>query len=455
MIKLKEGVRERIDQSVRVRTLVWLILGVSLVLSAALIFIASRFFRTYDGLKEATDSYFTCQQAMSRLQDGSNYLTDQVRAYAVTGDRECMEDYFREANMTRRRDKALFTLQENISDDSLLIFAHEAMQTSNDLMLTEYYIMRLRALGDGIPDEDQPEEIRQVLLRPEDLNLSEAELRERAANLAFGVEYKAYRQRIDERTGRFLTVLLSDLWGQRENYSQQLQTVQRLTYGLIIAFFGVVCIAFAVVYRLVIRPLIHSSDLLEHQRLLPIVGAREMRLLSANYNAILEKQLARQEQLVYANDHDSLTGAYSRAVFDRFCADPGTDEPIALMLVDLDYFKRINDSFGHSVGDKVLKRAAELLMGAFRSGDLVCRIGGDEFTAVVFNVTPQQKSLLEEKLLTVEDSLKHPGDDDVPPCSLSIGVVFGSARDAKELQVKADTAMYRAKKAGRGTVVFL
>lgn len=454
MIELKKTVQDRIDQSVRIRTAVWLLLVASLILSGALFFSASRFFKTYDGLEKATDKYFMCQQAMNRLAEGSDYLTNQVRYYAVNGDEENLENYFREVNTTRRRDGALFTLQENIDNESLLTFAQEAMQNSNDLMKEEYYIMRLAAVSYGVPQAQLPEELQSVELKEEDLALTHEEQRDAAIRQAFGKDYSFHRELIDTKTQHFLTTLLSELWGQREDYAQQLKTAQRLTYGLIIAFFGAVCLAFAVAARLVILPLIRSSDLIERQRLLPIHGAREMRLLAANYNHMLEKQLARQEQLRYANDHDSLTGACSRAVFDRFCEDPGEDEPVAMLLADLDYFKRINDTYGHNVGDMVLKRAANLLMGAFRSGDLVCRIGGDEFSAVLFNMTPAHKTLLEEKLMDVEDRLKRPADESVPACSLSIGIAFGTSRNAKALHVNADTAMYRAKKAGRGTVVF-
>ncbi len=454
MIELKKEVRERIDRSVRIRSLVVFLFAVSLVISVALIVVSARSFGLYEEEREASDRFEDCQQAATRLQTGSYYLTDQVRAYAASGDVAYMNNYFHELDSARRRDGGLAVLKENVSDAGLLAYANAAMAESNKLVLLEERIMWLRATGDGVPEEQLPEEIRVYMPEADDASLSPEACRERAWELAFGREYNVSRETIDNNIQRFSNGLIEKMAQRRDDVTARLNWVQRFIYGMIIIFFVVIGVTFAILTRLVILPLIRSYSLVERQRLLPITGAREMRLLAANYNHILEKQLAKQEQLSYANDHDSLTGAYSRAVFDRFCQDPGTDVPIAMMLVDLDYFKRINDSFGHSVGDRVLKRTAELLIGAFRSDDLVCRIGGDEFSAVLFNMTPENRALLEEKLLMVEDSLKRPIDPALPPCSLSIGVAFGKASEARELHVNADTAMYEAKKGGRGTVAF-
>jgi diguanylate cyclase (GGDEF)-like protein len=124
-------------------------------------------------------------------------------------------------------------------------------------------------------------------------------------------------------------------------------------------------------------------------------------------------------------------------------------EHMALLLIDVDYFKKINDSYGHAVGDRVLKRVAELLHSSFRSVDILCRIGGDEFAVVMTRVNSSMRQLVLDKIAQVNDLLQHPKDD-LPPVSLSVGVAFSDRENPKgDIFKDADEALYRVKRAGR------
>ena len=454
MTELNGEVKQQVFRSVRIRAVAWIMVIVSLALSIALFSVDSLSSSAFQQLREATDEFILCERSIRDMADGSNYLTAQVRSFAVTGKKEYMQNYFLEATVTQRRDKALFTLNEHVTDPFLKQLMNDAMNTSLALMEREYYIMVLTVESMGEDLADYPVELQNVVLTLADQDLSPEEKRDLAMDQAFGHTYSFYRSEIDTKIASFESGLVETLGQQQAACSRRLAGTQFASHILVGLFFAAVAATFVVLARLVILPLLKSTEFIESQKFLPIRGAREMRLLAANYNRILEKILAKQEHLNYAVEHDSLTGAYSRAIFDKFCNDPGSDDPIALMLVDLDHFKTVNDTFGHKVGDKVLKRAAELLLGAFRSDDLICRIGGDEFAGILFGMTPESKELLREKIMGVEEALKHPEDPDLPPCSLSLGVAFGPSSAAKELHVNADTAMYQAKKAGRGTVVF-
>ena len=454
MMDLKGDVKQQVDRSVRIGALAWIMVVVSLVISIALFVVDSLSSSAFQQLQEATDTFILCERAIGSLADGSNYLTNQARSFAVTGKKEYVSNYFLEATVTQRRDKAMRTLNEHIGDPYLKQLMNDAMNTSLALMEREYYIMVLTVEGHGGDVTDYPMELQSVILSLADQDLSPEEKRALAVEQAFGHTYSFYRSEIDSKISAFQSGLVETLGQEQVLCSQRLSRTQVASHILVVLFFAAFAATISVLFRLVVWPLLKSTGFIEEQKFLPIRGAREMRLLAANYNRILEKILTKQEHLNYAVEHDSLTGAYSRAIFDKFCSDPGDDEPVALMLVDLDHFKKINDTFGHKVGDRVLKRSAELLLGAFRSDDLICRIGGDEFAGILFGMTPEGKELLRGKLMAVEEALKHPKDDDLPPCSLSIGVAFGPSRAAKDLHVDADNAMYRAKKAGRGTVVF-
>ena len=124
-------------------------------------------------------------------------------------------------------------------------------------------------------------------------------------------------------------------------------------------------------------------------------------------------------------------------------------EHLALILIDVDNFKSVNDTYGHAVGDRVLKRVAELLKASFRSVDILCRIGGDEFAVVMTRVNSSMSQLVIGKMSRINTALQHPKDD-LPPVSLSVGVAFSDRENPQgDIFHDADSALYKVKEAGR------
>ncbi|AGL14154.1 GAF sensor-containing diguanylate cyclase/phosphodiesterase [Actinoplanes sp. N902-109] len=148
--------------------------------------------------------------------------------------------------------------------------------------------------------------------------------------------------------------------------------------------------------------------------------------------------------------HDSLTGLASRALFltrmeRAFEAGAGT----AMLFVDLDRFKVVNDSLGHAAGDQLLQQVAERIQTCLRSGDTAARLGGDEFAVLLPNgagieeAVPVAKRILE----TLRQPFDLAGKETFISCS--IGVAYSVTCGPQELMVRADLAMYHAKKQGK------
>ncbi|MBQ4257732.1 MAG: GGDEF domain-containing protein, partial [Clostridia bacterium] len=117
----------------------------------------------------------------------------------------------------------------------------------------------------------------------------------------------------------------------------------------------------------------------------------------------------------------------------------------ALLIIDLDKFKTINDQYGHDIGDRALCRVASLLQERFRAEDYICRIGGDEFAVIMVHADSSLGNLVKEKIRGINETLKIP-QDGLPPLSLSVGVAFGDRGNPTEDIFKdADTALYRTK----------
>jgi len=179
-------------------------------------------------------------------------------------------------------------------------------------------------------------------------------------------------------------------------------------------------------------------------------------------NAQLDASNARLEAITAT---DALTGIANRRLFDRRLAEESTRArrhglPLALLMIDVDHFKRYNDRHGHQAGDDCLRRVAELLVGAVgrRPSDLVARYGGEEFVALLPHTGRDEAlSLAERCLRQVETAGLPHGDSPVAPLvTLSIGLAVmepdGAVADPASLLRAADAALYQAKAGGRHRV---
>ncbi len=170
-----------------------------------------------------------------------------------------------------------------------------------------------------------------------------------------------------------------------------------------------------------------------------------------------EELTSRQKELVFLATHDALTGLPNRTlILDRIeqtlTRARVNQEPVAVLFVDLDNFKAINDSLGHNVGDELLCAVAARLDGVIRETDALGRLGGDEFVVVADGLSlAAGPELIAERLL---EAFKEPftlsgADDTCVFVKTSIGIATGGRASAEELLRDADIAMYRAKWGGK------
>jgi len=220
------------------------------------------------------------------------------------------------------------------------------------------------------------------------------------------------------------------------------------------------------------RHLVHGTDTFQHEHRLR--GARgEVRWMLARGLAVrdahgktirmagsltdITARKAAEQQLLHDAFHDALTGLPNRTLFvDRLTltlehSRRNSDERLAVLFVDLDRFKNINDSLGHSVGDALLVEVAARLRACLRPGDTVARLGGDEFAVLVTDVRASSDAIrVAERILdALEERFVITGHEVITSASIGIAIGSSSYERAEELVRDADTAMYRAKAAGR------
>ena len=186
-----------------------------------------------------------------------------------------------------------------------------------------------------------------------------------------------------------------------------------------------------------------------------VVGGFQARFLWT----LLTRLKHTNEQVTHLAHHDGLTGLPNRILFyDRLnqaIARARRDkESVAVLFLDLDGFKKINDTLGHAIGDALLIEAAKRIQSCVRESDTVARMGGDEFTAILCNVG-NGKEIVAHKIL---DTIRQPfmlGDQSCTVgVSIGIAVYPDSGGNAEDLVKVADTAMYLAKDSGKNCYRF-
>jgi two-component system cell cycle response regulator len=190
--------------------------------------------------------------------------------------------------------------------------------------------------------------------------------------------------------------------------------------------------------------------------------ARARALTQSSYRRYHDELRGALEKSVDMAFTDGLTGLYNRRYVTRHLASlaqsqGAEDHETALIMVDIDHFKNVNDSYGHDVGDEVLKEISKRLQLIVRGQDLASRLGGEEFLIVVTNATVENAEGVAERIRS--DIANEPITASTPSGNVEVTVSVGvamrhSTTETPDRQLKrADEALYEAKRGGRDRVV--
>ncbi len=222
-------------------------------------------------------------------------------------------------------------------------------------------------------------------------------------------------------------------------------------------------------------PILVIADLEDRQRVLRglELGVNDYLTRPVDRNELLARVRTQLRQKRYADSlrenvqhsielalFDPLTGLNNRRFLENHLATMLENArvrrtPLTLMILDIDHFKRVNDTYGHDCGDEVLKSFADRLRGIIRGGDLLCRLGGEEFVIVMPNVDVNAAQRIAERarLAIEQEHFAIDGSARAIPVTASIGVAErGPDDDSGSLYRRADRALYRAKSEGRNRV---
>jgi diguanylate cyclase (GGDEF)-like protein len=271
----------------------------------------------------------------------------------------------------------------------------------------------------------------------------------------FGSLIDATNTYVDKEMAQLdVTQMSGFIQGQQYNLEKvQSLFIQQQIYTFVLV--ALLVITFLVIALLVLRPISRFEKALDNDEELPLIGSVEIKELAESYNCSKRNSAASSLVFKHEAEHDALTGLFNRGAFEKMKQYlSGSLDPLAILILDVDLFKHVNDGYGHEVGDMALKKVSATLTECFRSSDLVFRIGGDEFCVIMQMITPGEKDVIRDKIDAINLYLGK-ADDRLPiKLSVSVGIAFSQFGFNEELFKKCDKALYYTKEHGRKGYTF-
>ena len=407
------------------------LLSISLTVIISLVFIAV-FVSTVklkNGLRKTetlVEELLICEESTREIKETSSYLAEQTRLFIIRKDKDYADNVLREINETKTIENAFKKLSNVIKKDSTA-FEHLniAQEQTQDLIDTELYTINLCYSSFT---ESAEKEARDIVFNTEFLNL---------------------KNKICSNCNFIVTKIENQLQDYVNKSSSSLLKEFNITMFSIFVLLISSVLFVAALFGLVIIPIKQYLVSIKKDEKLKLKGSAEFKYLAATYNEIYEIKARNEKRLLMNAEYDALTGILNRRAFNEICTSSEKQQQnIALLLIDIDDFKKVNDTFGHISGDKALRIVAGLLNETFRKDDYVARIGGDEFAAILIDFKPEGISIILKKLNEINEKLSKLKEE-FNPMSISCGISVSCKGYSQELYNQADKALYFVKNHGK------
>ncbi len=434
------------------KKLIYIMVVISILISALLSFTTFRTENAYNELYQVTGEFIEWQLNVSDMKIASDYLTEQVRCFAETGEDQYLDNYFTELNETRRRDNALEALRDEFEGTELFYQLEDAMLLSETLTDREFFCMKVKLVATGRNPDDYPQQVRDYKLTEHVESLPQNQLDYMARRIVFDAVYRSLKNSINVSVENCMKQIQDEIDTRQQASINRLHDLIFYERLLIIVLIIDLILMVTTVILAVIKPVVKAVPHITEGEKIPEEGSYEFRFLAKTYNEILETNSKQKVELEHAALHDQLTGVLNRSGFDSYLRTLNFNTT-TLLIIDVDNFKEINDTYGHTIGDSVLKRVTDTVRTHFRSDDIVCRIGGDEFVVFMRQTGPDQKDLIIRKISDINDSIGVPIGN-IPAISISVGAAFGRNLKPEDVFKKADKALYESKENGRSCCTY-
>ena len=249
----------------------------------------------------------------------------------------------------------------------------------------------------GITDEDKQlldnviEAIPEYVLTDTELAYTADEAIEQANMIIFSKEYSNTKGKISTNVNLALDKFENNTDSQIEEYNTLLRRLRKVLWGFTFLTIFISVVFFAILLRYLVFPLIRFSRTIDNNNRLNVDNRLyETNVLANAYNELLDRHKEFEDQLIEVAEKDSLTGLPNRYSYNEFLQKELTaDEAVCVFVCDINNLKYVNDTFGHAKGDELIKEASLCIKECFKGENNCYRIGGDEFVAIMKNITKE------------------------------------------------------------------
>ena len=415
-------------------------------------------YKRYERLLNDTENYVFAQKDVQDLKSNFDFLTEQARQFVLTMDYGYVKSYFANPCTSQSYKKAIKELKMRFGgiDTQATLILSDIMPSSRELAEREIHSMRLIASILNVDDVDMPEKLRNYILTDEEEALSDEEKEDEAYFLIFSHEYTELRYFVDDRIVKASNQIFLYTHQRRLNsrtFFNHAMANQIFCSALLVALLA---LSFFLISVLILRPIrLFSQNIRDEKPLAKILAGAEIEYLVDTYNNMYQMNRTVKKELQRQASVDAVTGLLNRCSFEQLCAYyKGVSDSVALLIIDVDNFKHINDSYGHEIGDIALRHVSDMLKSILTGDDKAFRIGGDEFAIIMVNFEKKDERILTHEFLEINTSLQHPISIEFPKLSVSVGVAFSERGYSSEMYSHADKALYRTKENGRCGISF-
>lgn len=401
----------------------------------------------FNALVTSDQEYKQCQYKAKQMQESVNTLDNCLQQLVQSGNVTYIQNYVAEAESQRREN-----LVKDIDTTTEEKYLKKAADASIALKSTDYHIIKLVVKAKDITDSVVPEEIQQMALSTQEQSMKSEQLIALARSILYSNDYQNKKTRINSDINEYLNRVLNRENAKLEANENDLKMgIVRQQAFCIVMIVGMVFIAF-MLYKLVITVLRHYVRQIISTKTLKPEGVYELRYLADAYNEKFEKIEQKEQTLIRRADYDSLTNIYNRGAFEGLVNDKLkeiNDNTSAFVLLDVDNFKVINDTFGHEMGDKILSLISFTLQESFGEHDILGRVGGDEFGVFIPSIPEEDLSYVKERVENINRQMSSPNAS-FPAITFSVGISLNFQGDTfKDAYGRADDALFYVKSHGR------
>ena len=442
---------EKEVKGIKIKNLTIGFLIFAIIVFLTILVASSKIVGQYEKHQKTTETYVMIHHDIMALEDENSFRTNVARKCVITMETDLMYQYSGRVQERSAGYVLLADIRRNCTDIDEEIYeeVEDIIHGINVLQALELRSMRMVAEIAGCTEDEIPEIIREVELSESEKNYTEQEFRDHAYYLVFDNIYSGYQEDIDEKLENVRQEITEYVQEKQKQSEVELkESIRNELIGSCMLFALLILTVLGLMF-LVVRPMQNFASCIRDEKLLDMTALQEFNLLAGTYNEFFSRNAASKLELNKQANFDALTGILNRGSFERLSEFlSGSLYPVALLMLDVDVFKSINDNYGHEVGDMALKKLAGLLTAHFRSVDYPIRYGGDEFLVIMTDVTPDRKDMIRGKIKEINEILLHP-DDGLPAFSISVGIAFSQKGYNEELFRRADKALYYTKEHGR------